>query len=151
MTWWQREYEELLRAHQKAHGNQTPMRFDVRLATLPKPKLSDILRCARIGKEQPGVWREAQAQAVLPDEVWDDDECRPRELLPFFAHWYRFKHGLEGYLPDAFVIDPIIRAWAHPDFDGDEVTAARKVLKGIPWRAYVDDLADGSNDEEFKA
>lgn len=146
LRWWQREYENLLRAHLIEHGKPEPVRLDVRLATLPKPKLSDVLRCAQLAKEQPGVWEEARAQAMLPQQVWDDDERRPPELLPLFTHWYRYKHGLQDHLPDAFIIDPVLREWAHPDFDGDEVAALRRILSTIPWKSYVEDLADSCMD-----
>lgn len=135
--WWETEYYEMLAEYQERTGDVGGriISFD-----WPKPKLSDVLRCARLAKEQPEIWALAQEQAKIPIEEWDNDDNRMSNLIGPFEDWYIFKHGLQDQLPFAFASASLIfREWLQPDYDGDEIAAARRVLRPS---VYFDDLTE---------
>lgn len=138
--WWETEYYEMLAAHKSKTGEE-PRVIGM---DWPKPKLSDILRCARLAREQPEIWALAQEQAQIPLEEWDDDDNRMSNLIGRFEKWFIYKNGLQDQLPFGFAaISLFFREWLQPDFDGDEVAAARNVLRPSE---YIDDLAEPNGD-----
>lgn len=143
LPWWQREYEELLKKYQEETGDYggLPIDFD-----RPKPKLSDILRCAHLAKEQPEIWELAKEQALIPLEEWDDDDNRMSNVSWAFDKWFIFKNNLHDQLPFAFgQFSLILREILQPGFDGNIANAARKVLYPS-W--YIDDLPVGEGGEQ---
>ncbi len=145
--WWEAEYYEMLAAHQVKTGEKFRItRMDVILATWPKPKLSDVLRCAHLAKEQPEIWALAQEQAKIAIEDWDDDDNRMSNLIALFEGWFVFKNGLRDHDTAAFAsISLLLREWLQPGFDGDEVAVARRILRPS---TYIDDLADAAGDKQ---
>ncbi len=133
--WWEREYYEMLAARKEREGDAMPRIIS---RDWPKPKLSDVLRCAHMAKEQPEIWELAQEEALIRLEDWDYNNNRMAHLMSSFHGWFRYKYGFEGYYPGAFgAVGAIIREWAKPDFDGDEVALARSILHPSE---YIDDL-----------
>ena len=142
--WYERERQELLRAYEAIHG-----KVDGRIMPhdLPRPKLSDVLRCARLAKAELQIWQAAQREAFFTDEQYEKREgILPNPLSPF-REWFRLKNDLYDYQSAPFArINPALREWARPDFDGDEVAALRRLLSESYFREpYIDDLAEDAS------
>lgn len=138
MPWYQREYEEMLHERQRQPGYQPARNIT---SDWPKPKLSEVLECARLAKQQPEIWELAKEQAKIPPEDWhhDMDHLMPSMTGPFYK-LFMYKNGLEDHLPFAFMtIGRILREWTKSDFNGDEVAVVRAELRPPE---YIDDLAD---------
>ena len=140
--WYEQERKELLREFEAAHGRT---HWHIRPHDLPRPKLSDVLRCARLAKAEPQIWEAAQEKALFTDEQRENREGVLLNLMGPFIDWFLLKNKLYiDYDDTAFVsIIATFREWAHPDFDGDDITALRRILKPFPEANYlVDDLAE---------
>jgi len=135
--WYERERQELLRTYEAVHG-KTAGRIIPH--NLPRPMLSEVLQCARLAKLEPQIWAAAQKEAFFTDKQFEDREGILLHLIGPFLSWYRLKNELYDHDDYAFMrISPTLREWAHPDFDGDEVAALRRLL--LP-SSYIDDLLD---------
>jgi hypothetical protein len=139
--WWEQEYSKMLSEDQAKAGSSAG-----KLITddWPKPKLSDIMRCAYLAKEQPEIWNLAQEQAKIPLNEWDNEDNRMSNLIGPFEKWFIYENGLQDHYPFAFsAISLFFREWLQPDFDGNEVEVARQILRP---RVYIDDLPEDAGD-----
>ena len=134
--WYERERQDLLRAYEAIHG-----KIDGRIVPhdRPLPKLSDVLRCARMAKVEPSIWEVAQREALFSEEQFNNRESVLYIPLTKFTDWFRLKNNLYDFDSWAFSFANTLREWAHPDFDGDEIAALRRLT--FP-NKYIDDLAD---------
>lgn len=137
--WYERERQGLLRAYEAIHGNTMGRIIP---HDLPPPKLSDVLRCALLAKAELQIWAAAQREALFTDEQYENREGILPNLLNPFTRWFRLKNDLYDYQSAAFArLNPTLREWARPDFDGDEVAALRRLLQSYPGeKIYLDDL-----------
>ncbi len=138
--WYERERQQLLRDYEAIHGSTAGRIIP---HDLPRPKLSDVLRCARLAKAEPQIWEAAQREAFLTDEQYENNEGIILRLMSPFIDWFRLKSGLYDHKSAPFHrINPALRVWARPDFDGNEVASLRLLLSEKYFSdQYVDDLA----------
>ena len=140
--WYERERQELLREYEAVHGS-----VDGRIVPhdLPRPKLSDVLRYARLAKAEPQIWEAAQREALFTDEQYERGEGILPKLISPFKQWFRLKNDLYDFEDAAFGRIPLVlREWARPDFDGDEVASLRRLLSEPYFsKRYIDDLKKG--------
>ena len=142
--WYERERQELLRAYEAIHG-----KIDGRIIPhdLPRPKLSDVLRCAQLAKVEPEIWELAKKEAFFTDEQFEHREHMLWMFLRPFTDWFRLKNGLYDHDDWAFALSSVLCEWTRPDFGGDEVATLRRLI--FPNR-YVDDLANGASKQGDK-
>lgn len=141
--WYEWERQRLLREYEAVHAS---VNGRIIPHDLPRPKLSDVLRCARLAKAEPQIWNIAQKESLMSEEElhFEDDGGALLFLMSPFIAWFRLNNSLYDHDDAAFVrIVPTLREWARPDFDGDEVTALRQFLsEKFFLKRYIDDLAD---------
>lgn len=137
---WQQEYNDFVRAEQKKRGGKSR----IVKPTDPKPKLSDLIRCAELAKGQPEIWDLAVEKAQKTPEQRDaEEDYHLGEMCDYFASWFRFKNGLRDHLPDSFCyLHNVLLYWAEAGVGGDKIAIARHWFRG---ESYIDDVTNGGS------
>jgi len=133
--WYERERQDLLRAYEAIHG-----KTDGRIVPhdRPLPKLSDVLRCARLAMAEPSILEVLEREAYFTEEQFNNRESILYIPLTKFTDWFRLKNGLYDYDDWAFSLGPTLREWAQRNLDSKEIAILRRLT--LP-NKYIDDLA----------